>query len=234
MRQGCASISPEMKACAYSGHIRCQEDKLEETNPGLLFDLEDCSTQKQAVHRMAWVIRFCHNARHSRDERHSGALNPDERKAALNLLIRAVQGLTYCRDMVALQNGSPLPPDSTLQKMRPQLDADEILCAVPRTNESPIIILPERSRLTVLIIEEAHRLVFHQGVRITLAQVSVHYLVRRRTVKGVVDACRRCRRFKGLPYRSAEAALPPFRTEFSRPFTKTGVDYFGPLYIDSG
>ena len=111
LRQGCARISPEMKACAYSGHIRCQEDKLEETNPGLLFDLEDCATLKQAVHRMAWVIRFCHNARHSRDERHSGALNPDERKAALNLLIRAVQGLTYCRDMAALQNGSPPPPD---------------------------------------------------------------------------------------------------------------------------
>ena len=28
--------------------------------------------------------------------------------------------------------------------------------------------------------------------------------------------------------------LPKFRTEFSRPFTKTGVGYFGPLYIDSG
>ena len=227
-------ISSATDACAYTSQARYKDEMLDEAQQGHLFDLDVCATLKQAVNRLAWVVRFCHNARRPPAERRSGPLSPDERRKSLHTMIRRAQELAYRREIIALQNDSSPPPDSTIGKMRPQLSADGLLCAVPRTNEPPLIVLPERSRLTTLVIEETHRLCFHQGVRVTLAQVSVEYFVRRRTVKGVVDSCRRCRRFKGLPYRSAEGALPTFRTEFSRPFAKIGVDYFGPLFIDGG
>ena len=234
LRRDCDGMSPETKACAYTRQIS-HTHQFVGSQREHLFDLDGCATLKQAVHRMAWIMRFCHNARRPPAERWSGALTPDERKTSLYELIRTTQELAYRSDTAPKQNGSTLlTVDSTLDKMRPQLNTDGLLCAVSRTNEPPIIVLPEQSRLTTLIIEEAHRLCFHQGVRVTLAQVSVDYLVRRRTVKKVVDSCRRCRRFKGLPYRSAEGALPAFRTVFSRPFAKIGIDYFGPMYIDSG
>ncbi|XP_043205684.1 uncharacterized protein LOC122387583 isoform X1 [Amphibalanus amphitrite] len=57
-------------------------------------------------------------------------------------------------------------------------------------------------------------------------------MVRRRAVRRVVDTCTRCRRYRGLPYRSPEGALPTFRTQPARPFSKVGVDFMGPLYVD--
>ena len=50
----------------------------------------------------------------------------------------------------------------------------------------------------------------------------------------MVDTCSRCRRYKGLNYQSADGGLPSFRTEPSRPFSKVGLDFFGPLYVDKG
>ena len=51
-------------------------------------------------------------------------------------------------------------------------------------------------------------------------------------MRRIVGTCFRCRRYRGLPYRSADGSLPTFRSEVSRPFSKVGIDYFGPLYVD--
>ena len=50
----------------------------------------------------------------------------------------------------------------------------------------------------------------------------------------VVNTCRRCRRLRGLGYRPEDGALPSFRTEPCRPFSKVGLDFFGPLVVDPG
>ncbi|XP_043200053.1 uncharacterized protein LOC122386718 [Amphibalanus amphitrite] len=114
----------------------------------------------------------------------------------------------------------------------PELSEEGILLATLRTGERPVPILPEEARITTLIVEEAHRRCFHQGTRVTLALLTAEYAVRRRTVRRAVDSCRRCRRYRCLPYRSPEGVLPSFRVQPSRPFAKVGVDYFGPLYVD--
>ena len=97
-----------------------------------------------------------------------------------------------------------------------------------------MIILPDLRHITTLIVEHAHRICFHQGVRSTLAFLSSEYLVRRRTVQRIVQSCTRCRRYKALPYQQTEGALPEFRTQPSRSFERVGIDYFGPLHIDDG
>ena len=77
--------------------------------------------------------------------------------------------------------------------------------------------LPFKKRyITTLIIDHAHSLFFHQGVRSTLALLSSEYLVRRRTVLRVVQTCTRCRRYRALPYTQTQGALPSFRTQPSR------------------
>ena len=68
----------------------------------------------------------------------------------------------------------------------------------------------------------------------TLALLSADYLVRRRSVNRIVSTCRRCRRYRGLAYQSSDGCLPAFRTEPSRPFSRVGLDFFGPLYVDQG
>ena len=199
-----------------------------------LFDITECSKLKQVVERTAWVKRFVFNVRHTREERNSGPLTPEERQSALEFWIREAQQKVYQAEMVCVKKGDLLPTGSPLTKMRPQMNQDGIFCAVPRTNESPLPILPELAHITMLIIDEAHRRCFHQKTRVTLALLSAEYMIRRRSVKRVVNTCARCRRYKGLCYQSADGALPTFRTEPSRPFSKVGVDFFGPLYVDEG
>ena len=93
-------------------------------------------------------------------------------------------------------------------------------------------ILPDLAHVTTLVVDDAHRRCFHQGTLVTLAVLTAEYAVRRLTVRRVVDTCRRCRRYRCVPYRTREGALPMFRTQPSRLFTKVGVDLFGPLYVD--
>ena len=197
-----------------------------------IFDVTECSTLKQVVNRTSWVLRFIHNARSRRADRRTGPLTPEERRGALHFWIREAQQTAFSTELETLRKGTILSPASTLAKLRPQLDENGVLCSVPRTNEPMLPILPELAHVTTLIIDEAHQRCFHQGVRATLALLSADYLVRRRNVKRVVDTCRRCRRYRGLGYRPVDGTLPAFRTEPSRPFSKVGMDFFGPLYVD--
>ena len=198
-----------------------------------LFDITECSTLRQVVNRTSWVLRFVNNARSSNEDRKSGPLTPEERRDALHFRIREAQQAVFSTELETLRKGAILSPASTLAKLRPLLDQNGVLCSIPRTNEPMLPILPELAHVTTLIIDEAHRRCFHQGVRATLALLTADYLVRRRSVRRVVDTCRRCRRYRGLGYRPADGALPAFRTEPSRPFSKVGMDFFGPLYVDA-
>ena len=196
-----------------------------------IFDITTCSTLKQVVNRTSWAMRFVRNARGDRANRTTGPLTPEERRDALHFWIREAQQNAFHADLEALENGRSLLITSQLTKLRPQLDESGIICSVPRTNEPMLPVLPELAYITTLIIDEAHQRCFHQGVRATLALLSGEYLVRRRSVKRVVDTCRRCRRYRGLNYRPDDGSLPSFRTEPSRPFAKVGMVFFGPLYV---
>ena len=198
-----------------------------------LFDITKCSSLKQVIMRTAWVLRFIHNTSCPRQKR-SGPLTPEERRRALQYWIREAQKKAYPEELRSLIRGDLLPANSSLSKLRPRLNEEGIICAVTRTNEPLLPVLPEFAHITTLIIDEAHLRCFHQGTRATLALLSGEYLVRRRSVKRVVTTCHRCRRYKGLGFQPEDGSLPSFRTEPSRPFSKIGVDFFGPLYVDEG
>ena len=96
------------------------------------------------------------------------------------------------------------------------------------------VLLPKSDYLTRLIIKKTHKDNLHSGVSQTLANIRYTFWIPqgRSTVKSVLRICNKCRRCEGGPYR-----LPPFapfptsRVTESVPFKRTGIDYFGPLYI---
>ena len=187
------------------------------TTENRLFDITGCSSLKQAVERTAWIKRFVFNARRRQEDRRYGPLTSEERRQALDFWIREAQEHAYHSELSCIKKGALLPVGSSLTKLRPELRDDGVLCAIPHTHEPPLPILPEFAHITMLIIDEAHRRCFHQNTRVTLALLSAEYLVRRRSVKRVVNTCARCRRYKGLNYQPADGGLPSFRTEPSRP-----------------
>ena len=88
--------------------------------------------------------------------------------------------------------------------------------------------------LTTLLVKRSYERVMHGGVKATLTELRSHFwiLKGRSTVKSILRKCNVCRRFEGKPYTAPPPPpLPPFRLKVAPPFTSTGVDFAGPLYI---
>ncbi len=105
--------------------------------------------------------------------------------------------------------------------------------AVPYPTKHPVL-LPRNHHLTLLLVRGAHSRVLHNGVKETLTELrSKFWIIRgRNLVKNIIHQCRVCRRHEGRPYGAPRPPpLPAFRVEEVPPFTFTGVDFAGPLYV---
>ncbi|XP_043242087.1 uncharacterized protein LOC122391851 isoform X2 [Amphibalanus amphitrite] len=138
--------------------------------------ITSCSDLKTAVNRLAWVRRFLSNSRLPRAERQVGPLTPEERSQSLRFYIREAQASAYREEIGALRTGKLLPAGSPLEKLHPQLSDDGVLEATLRSGERAVPVLPDLSHVTTLIVDDAHRLCFHQGTRVTLALLSAGYM----------------------------------------------------------
>nr|CAD2209116.1 unnamed protein product [Meloidogyne enterolobii] len=107
-----------------------------------------------------------------------------------------------------------------------------------RDNTKFPVFLPKESWLTKLIILDLHKTNKHCGTQTLLALIRRKYwiLKGRKEVERVLFStkygCLTCRKFRLRPYNLQKFdTLPKYRVSSSRPFTTTGIDYFGPMKI---
>lgn len=84
------------------------------------------------------------------------------------------------------------------------------------------------------MIERVHKQNFHSGVSQTLSQVRNKFWIPkgRAVVRQVIQKCVVNRRHDGGPYKMPPMVpLPPLRVTEAPPFSRTGLDYLGPLFI---
>ena len=94
-------------------------------------------------------------------------------------------------------------------------------------------ILPNDHHFTTLVIDRAHKRVFHNGVKETLTEIRSRYWIPRgrAVVRQFIFRCTLCHRFESQAYKAPTPPLPPIRVQTEPPFTYTGVDFAGPLYV---
>lgn len=158
-----------------------------------------------------------------------GPMSPREMRTAEEAIIRHAQA-------VFLQGKV-----TGLEKLSPQKSASGLLLVGGRLANSAQenytkhqLIIPYEHPAAKLIIEELHTKLGHAGVERVLAESRRRYwiLKGRKLVKKTVHQCVICRKLRGKTEVQHMADLPAGRvTPYERPFTRVGIDYFGPFMV---
>jgi len=188
---------------------------------------------RKLVNVVAYVLRFKNNllSKKNKCQKTDNELTTDEATHALSLIIRDEQ--------------YRMATQSNFEKTQPNLnvfqDAEGLYRIKSRFKESSLptkkypLLMPEATHLTKLLIRDAHENVLHFGVESTLAKLrEVYWIIRgRKAVKNTLHKCVICRRFQGRTLKPPETPnLPEFRVNYdSAPFSSTGLDFAGPLYV---
>nr|XP_049699386.1 uncharacterized protein LOC126055216 [Helicoverpa armigera] len=167
-----------------------------------------------------------------------------EEKQAEKLLVRVVQQEAFKQEIASLESNETVASSSRLYPLRIELNDGVIVLRsriaavdkVAKSVKSPPV-LDGDHRITQLYIDWTHRSLQHSGTELVVNEVRQHYwIVRLRpTVKQVIARCLHCRIRRARAPTPATGDHPKTRlAHHRRPFTYTGLDYFGPLSVTVG
>ena len=128
-----------------------------------------------------------------------------------------------------------------VRQLRLFLDKNNCLRCGGRIHNAPLsqlskfpFLLPPHHPLTNLIIRSTHLRLLHAGTNSTLTALRQEFWVptARQRVKSIIRKCTTCKKYSGKFYPNPDPApLPEIRVRDAPPFTVTGVDFTGALYV---
>ena len=184
----------------------------------------------------ALALRFVNKLRKKKNQH--GPLTAQEMEIAEILWIKYVQRQQYS----GVVNSITKSKSNNLQRqLGIYIDSHGLLRCRGRLDNARLcenakhpILLPKGHRYTDFIVERYHKESLHTGIFQTLSLIRHRYWIPqgRSAVRKVLRSCTICRRHESGPYKTPlKPPLPAERVTESPPFTYTGVDHFGPLFI---
>lgn len=199
----------------------------------IIYDLiNKYSSFTKVIRIVAWLLRTFVPTRKQLPR----YLQFSELSTAKLLIIKLVQQNKYNDEIEALRKCKEVKTDSKLLNLNPFIDNLGVLRVGGRLNNANLNmeikhpkIIPRDSRLAELLIDEAHRLTFHGGPRLTSANLRQQYWIPGglNAVKKQLRKCVTCRKNNPTKQHQLMGDLPRARTEPAPPFYHTGVDYTG-------
>ena len=197
---------------------------------------KDFSTVTRLLRVTALALRFVQKLRKKHADH--GPVKAEEIQQAEVLWLKSVQSSEFKHVLDAIKGGT----ETSIQKqLGLYLDEKGLLRCKGRLENANLcesarlpILLPKGDWYTHLVISKTHKETLHSGVSQTLAATRMRFWIPhgRATVKRVLNTCSVCRRFEGGPYKMPPlCSYPKARVTDSRPFSRVGLDYMGPLYI---
>lgn len=194
---------------------------------------------KKIVRVTAFVYRFIWHTRMKvkRERAPNLTLSVAETKRAIAFWIRQTQSEHYTKEIQYLYKVKHLPERSKLIDLHPILDKDGIMRVGGRIGNSnrPYeqnhqAIIPPRSRLGWLLINEAHQETMHGGVQLMMQYLRIAYWIprMREELRMFVHRCVVCVRMSQETAEQLMGNLPADRIRPAKPFSRTGVDFAGP------
>ncbi len=137
--------------------------------------------------------------------------------------------------------GSSQAKPNSLLKLKPFEDENNQLRVGGRLTNAPIpfeakhpVILPNNHHVTQLIISHYHLRLGHAGPERVLAEIRQRFwiLKGRAVINQTLKSCLQCHKLRAKPQTQQMADLPDSRvTPGEPPFTRVGIDYFGPFLV---
>ena len=95
------------------------------------------------------------------------------------------------------------------------------------------MIIPQDHQLCRLVIMDCHKKLNHEGTEHVRNELRLLYWIphSRSTVRKVLNDCSLCKRRRVKPQPPLMPSLPKDRLQVAAPFSKVGVDYFGPVTV---
>ena len=231
------SHSEDLELCSF---VSCTTIDIEP-----LISLDKFSNFSSYKRIIAWVIRFSNNclSRKRKIDHETGPLTIQELDRSSNYWISVMQGTYFRREIELLKRELELPLNSKLLSLSPLLDDYGILRVGGRQQNAKFsynckhpVIIHGKHPLTKLLIRSEHLRLLHAGPLLLFASLSrLHHIIGgQKVVRSITRSCIICRRRSSRPSPQMMGQLPIERVTPDAIFSKTGVDYAGPVYIKQG
>ena len=205
------------------------------------------STLCKLLRVTAYVFRFIDNVRAQPDHRCYGPVSAEEFATTRLKWVKDTQQTVYIKEITNLQLASKHPKTTRallVRQLRLFLDTQGYLRCGGRIHNAPVseitkfpYLLPSRHQFSHLIILDVHVTLHHAGTSATLTALRQTYWIpaARYYIKSILHHCVICNRVQGKAYSVPDPPpLPYLRTQDVHPFTYTGVDFTGALYVRHG
>ncbi|XP_055604940.1 uncharacterized protein LOC129753170 [Uranotaenia lowii] len=197
------------------------------------------SDYTKLIRSTAIWIRLIRVLRKSKEGPTSGFLKATELSEAEMVMVRLVQRECFQDELKSCSRGETVPRKSPLRWFNPFIQNGIIKVGgrLMHSQESEDfkhpMVLPANHNFTKLLFESYHKKLLRAGPQLTLCAVRQRFwpLGGRSVIRNVIHKCIKCFRVRPKPMEQFMGDLPAARVRESRPFTKTGVDYFGPVYL---
>ncbi|XP_070567292.1 uncharacterized protein [Ptychodera flava] len=208
-----------------------------------IIDSTDYSSLTRLLRVSAYVLRFVNNLKGEEKDRKLDPLTAQEINAAESLWIRDTQKRAYSTEIKAL-NDKQKSAGPLAHQLRLFIDKEGFVRVGGRLHNAPLswetkfpLLLPRENHFTKLIVIAAHWQIKHSGSQTTITHIRQRFWIPqiRPFVKSILRRCVVCRVVCGKPYRKPiPAPLQSCRLSDAPPFTVTGVDFTGAVYVSVG
>ncbi|GFV06486.1 integrase catalytic domain-containing protein [Trichonephila clavipes] len=198
------------------------------------------SSYSRLIRILALCLRFIYNSRQcNRNSRNRGLLTTSEILNATLCVLKLVQEQELSLELNLLKKNQPLPFNSKYLSLNIFLGDQGLIRVGGRLSRHQSlnqdqkfpVLLPKNHLITKLIVEQYHKQHFHTGAQLILSLIRQRYWIPngRSFIRQVLNNCLLCKRLKKQACQQLMGELPVERITPSRPFSKVGVDYAGPL-----
>ena len=196
------------------------------------------SSQSTASNRNTMLCEY--NKKFSACAQNHRYVTPQEATFVRNLFIQREQQLYLTDEIIALNAGKELHRSSKLFDLYPFMDegimrvGGRLAASNSLSDDQKLqIIVPHDSPLGWLLIDHAHRVLFHGTQQGCLAVIRAKYwLVKANPkIRKYIHDCTRCHRYFTSASVPLMGDLPQERVTECKPWDHTGVDFAGPFNV---